>query len=269
MKFSELFTSGKPLIACIHLQSLPGSPGYEGSMKKIIESALEEATLFSKYGIDGLIIENFRDHPFYPDALPAETIAAMTAVSCEVVKVFPGPVGINALRNDARAALAVATASGAHFIRVNIHIGAAVTDQGIIQGKAHETLRLRKILNNNILIFVDVAVKHASSLGNRNIVDETKDLTTRGMADAIIVTGSQTGGQADPEEIIKVRKNTELPVIIGSGITESNINDYFDLADGFIVGSFLKKNGKADNFVEEKRVKMFDSTFQALNNRKQ
>jgi hypothetical protein len=264
MKFSELFSSHKPLIACIHLLALPGSPGYGGSMKKIIETAVQEAEIFSKNGIDGLIVENFRDNPFYPDALPPATVAAMTATTQEVVKVFSGPVGVNALRNDASAALSIAVASGAHFIRVNIHVGAAITDQGIIEGKAHETLRLRKMLNDRILIFADVAVKHASILGNRTIIDETKDLSTRGMADAIIVTGNQTGGEANPDDIKKVKENTTLPVLIGSGITDRNIMKYIGLANGFIVGSYFKKDGIAKNSIEKHRVQRLSATYQSL-----
>jgi uncharacterized protein len=264
MKFKDIFSTEKSLIACIHLLALPGSPRFDGSMKKIIDTAVREAEIFSQFGIDGLIVENFRDNPFYPDQLPPETIAAMTVVTNEVVRIFKGPVGVNALRNDAKSALAIATASQAHFIRVNVHIGAAVTDQGIIQGKAYETLRLRKILNDRLLIFADVAVKHASPLGSRTIIEETKDIALRGMADAIIVTGNQTGGNADPEEIKMVSDHTDLPVIIGSGITKENITEYYNLANGFIVGSYFKKDSKADNEVEADKVQAFTSVFRSL-----
>jgi uncharacterized protein len=266
MKYKDLFSAEKSLIACIHLLALPGSPRFEGSMKKIINAALRETEVFNQNGIDGLIIENFRDNPFYPDQLPPETIASMTAVTREIVRVFKGPVGVNALRNDAKSGLAIATAAQAHFIRVNVHIGAAVTDQGIIQGKAYETLRLRKILNDRLLIFADVAVKHASPLGNRNIVEETRDLALRGMADAIIVTGNHTGGQANPEEIKQVKSATELPVLIGSGVTKENIHSYFKLANGFIVGSNFKKDGNADHEVEEERVRSFMSVIKTIEN---
>ncbi len=264
MTFNDLFKNKKPLIGCIHLLALPGAPGYQGSMKKVIETAVREAEIFYKYGIDGLIIENFRDHPFYPDALPPSTIAAMTAVTCEVVKVFSGPVGVNALRNDAKSALSISAASEAQFIRVNVHIGAAVTDQGIIEGKAHETLRLRKNLDERILILADVAVKHASYLGNRTISDETNDLSTRGMADAIIVTGAHTGGEANAGELALIKKCTNLPVLLGSGITLENIEKFYNLADGFIVGSYFKKNGTANNLVEENRVKKFLEIYRLL-----
>ena len=115
-------------------------------------------------------------------------------------------------------------ATNAQFIRINVHTGAAITDQGLIQGKAHDTLRLRRNLQaKNILIFADVAVKHASPLGKRNIELETRDLTERGLADAIIVSGKLTGASTNIDELIKVKQNTHLPVIVGSGTTPGNL----------------------------------------------
>jgi predicted TIM-barrel enzyme len=122
MLFTELFKNGKPLIACVHLMPLPGSPRYSGSMREVYDTALSEIEIFMRYRIDGLIIENFRDKPFYPNRIPAETISALAALTREAVKTFNGPVGVNALRNDAQAAVAIATATEAHFIRVNIHM---------------------------------------------------------------------------------------------------------------------------------------------------
>lgn len=255
MTFSNLFKNRKPLIACIHLLPLPGAPGYNGNITNIIDHALSETEIFINNKIDALIIENFRDYPFYPGQLPPETIASLASVSQEVIKNFHGPVGINALRNDAHTALAIAVATKAQFIRINVHTGAAVTDQGLIQGKAHDTLRLRKNLQaEDILIFADVAVKHASPLGKRNIELETRDLTERGLADAIIVSGNLTGASTDMEELIKVKQSTHLPVIVGSGTTPKNINDLYPVSDGFIVGSYFKTDGNASNFIEERRV---------------
>src|SRR5512147_3052677 len=126
MRFREIFRGAKPVLACIHLLPLPGAPLYGGSMGAVYERALEEAAIFERNGIDGLIVENFRDKPFFPAKIPAETLAALTAVTTEVVRRVKVPVGVNALRNDAGAALAAATAAEAHFIRVNVHMGAVV-----------------------------------------------------------------------------------------------------------------------------------------------
>jgi uncharacterized protein len=255
MKFKNLFSFPKPLIACIHLMPLPGSPRYAGAMKPVIDAAMKEATIFTKHGVDGIIIENFRDNPFYPDKIPPETIASMTVVTTEIKRIFPGPVGINALRNDASAAISIAAATEVQFIRVNVHVGAAVTDQGIIQGRAFETLRLRKALDPRILIFADAGVKHASPLGTRTLSEEVQDLAMRGMADAIILTGTNTGSVANPNEINNAKQITHLPVLVGSGITKENLELFYPIADGMIIGSYFKSEGQAENEVNEERVR--------------
>jgi len=264
MTFKDLFKNPKPLIACIHLMPLPGSPRYPGKMAEVYDTALSEVEIFKRYAIDGLIIENFRDIPFYPNKLPAETIAAMAAVTREIIKVVEMPVGVNALRNDARAALVIATATEAHFIRVNVHMDAVVSDQGIIEGAAHETLRLRANLNSEVLIFADVGVKHSAPLGHRGLAPKTRDLTERGLADAIIVSGESTGSETQTEDIEIVQQNTSLPILIGSGVTPENLNKVYAKVDGLIVGSTFKKDGKADNFVEESRVKAFSDKLKLM-----
>src|SRR6187402_1892819 len=144
MSFADVFGEKPVLIGCIHLAPLPGAPRYAGSMSDVFQQALEEGEIYRRAGIDGLSIENFRDRPFYPERVPPETTAAMAAVAREVVNAIKLPIGINVLRNDGAAALAVATAAKAHFVRINVHMGVVVSEQGIIQGKAHETLRLRE-----------------------------------------------------------------------------------------------------------------------------
>ena len=264
MKFQDVFKSKKPLIACIHLLPLPGSPLYDGSMARIYDQALEEAAIFKKYGVDGLIVENFRDKPFYPGRVPAETVASFSAVARELVKQASVPVGINVLRNDAESAIAIAVATGAQFIRVNVHMGAIVSDQGIIQGSSHLTLRLRAALRSDVLIFGDVGVKHAAPLVDRGLATETQDLTERGLVDAIIVSGERTGAETKLDDLELVRRNTSLPLLIGSGATPENLSRVYSKVDGLIVGSSFKKDGKADHVVDETRVKVFTESLATL-----
>jgi membrane complex biogenesis BtpA family protein len=264
MAFTDLFTLPKPLIACIHLMPLPGSPCYKGSMREVYDTALAEAEIFARYAIDGVVVENFRDVPFYPGTLPAESIASLTAVTREVVRLAQVPVGVNALRNDAQAAMAIATAAEAHFIRVNVHMGTVVSDQGIIEGASHATLRLRTALRSRVLIFADAGVKHATPLVDRGLATEARDLTERGLADAIIVSGDYTGAPTSPEDITIVRQHTALPILIGSGATPDNLAHVYAQVDGLIVGSYFKKDGRAENLVEEARVKKFTDTLRAL-----
>ena len=262
--FQKLFPK-RPLIACIHLQPLPGAPRYQGRVEAVYETAAREARLFEQCGVDGLIVENFRDVPFYPDRLPAETVASMAVATRTVVEAVSILVGVNALRNDAPASLGIAAAAGATFIRVNVHIGAAVSDQGILQGRAHETLRRRAQLRSEVLIFADADVKHAAPLGARTLADEVSDLSERALADAIIISGTGTGARTSTSDLQTARRHTSLPILVGSGATPGNLAQLSPLADGFIVGSTFKKDGRADNPVDEGRVVEFVRAFREIN----
>ena len=247
--------STKPVISCVHLLPTPGSPLYGGDIGKIYDAALSDARIFTKYGADGLIVENFRDGPFYPDSLPPESIATLAGVTREIVSTVDIPVGVAALRNDARGAIAIATAVGASFVRINVHIGAILSEQGIIQGKSHETLRLRETLKSNVLIFADAAVKHSTPLVYNDLTQEIRDLSAR--ADAIIVSGTKTGVETKLSDLAIAKEESSKPVIVGSGLTKDNFRIVYGNADGFIVGSYFKKGGVSINHVEEARVKTF------------
>jgi len=263
--FNKLFRTAKPLVGAVHLEALPGAPGWGGSMERVIVAAVSDAEALVKGGSDGLIIENFGDIPFFRDRVPPHTIAAMTAVGVKIRERFPKiPFGVNVLRNDAAAALGVACSIGADFIRVNIHTGVCVTDQGLIEGRAEETLRLRRSLQCSVLIFADVNVKHASPMDAREIGALAKETVERGLADAIIITGGATGTIAQSAEISRVREVVTAPIIVGSGITPASIASYIAKADGFIVGTYLKRGGRIENRVDTARVGKLVSTVKGL-----
>lgn len=261
MHFQDLFGTKKQLFGCLHLLALPGAPFYQGKMSDVYDRALQELEIYKRHGIDAVIIENFRDKPFYPGKVPSETVAALTAVGREIVKKAKMPVGINVLRNDGETAIAIATAIEAQFVRINVHMHAVVSEEGIIQGVSHHTLRLRSNLNSDVMIFADVGVKHAAPLAGRGLVSEAKDLAERGFVDALIVSGDRTGEAARVEDVDLVKRNTRLPVLVGSGITRQNLPLFFDRADGFIVGSFFKEGGQGNHFVDEQRVHAFCEAF--------
>ncbi len=248
----------KPLVGVVHLPPLPGSPDYGGAIGPVIDRAEADATAIARGGMDGLIIENFGDAPFYATRVPPETVAAMTRALLAVMEVTKIPVGVNVLRNDTRAALGICAASGAAFVRVNVHIGAAWTDQGLIEGVAHETLRLRRHLAPAVRIFADVSVKHASPVTPRPLVEEARDCLERGKADALIVTGSATGKRADLNAVAELK--AALPaalVFVGSGVDGENVADALRIADGVIVGTSLKRDGIVANPVDADRVARF------------
>lgn len=251
----------RALFGMVHLRPLPGAPRYGGSIGEVIDAALADARALARGGADGIVFENFGDRPFAKNRVAPETIAAMTRVIAEVVAEVRVPFGVNVLRNDALAALGIAAATGAAFIRVNIHVGAMLTDQGVIEGEAAETMRRRAALAPDVFVFADHLVKHAVPLaGSPNV----KDLRLRGLADAIIVDGVETGAAVDPERLSAVRRALpDAPLILGSGLTAENAAVYA-AADGAIAGTSLKTGGDVDAPVDADRVARLVAAFKQL-----
>jgi len=245
------------IIGMLHLPALPGSPLAKHDLREINKLMLADAKALIDGGVDCLMMENFGDVPFFPGSVPAHVVAMMTAVAVDIKRTANIPLGINVLRNDGMAALAVALASGADFIRVNVLSGARVTDQGVIQGVAHELLRKRAELGaSHIKIMADVDVKHSAPLAARDVKDEVEDTVKRGLADAVIVSGAGTGKPVDIAKLEKVSHAAGgAPIVIGSGVTAQNIKDLMPLAWGFIVGTSLKIDGQVANPVDVSRVR--------------
>jgi len=247
-----------PVVGVLHLPPLPGSPRHEGGLDAVLTSTLADASILAEGGVDALLLENFGDTPFLPGRVGPETVSVMTAVAREVGQAYPGlPLGVNVLRSDGPAAMAVAHAAGAAFIRVNVHGGVAITDQGIIEGLAHETLRMRDALSAEVRIWADVGVKHAAPLFPRPLAMEARDLEKRALADVLLVTGPATGAPPDHEETREVREAVDVPVLVASGVTAETIAGVLDSCDGVVVGSALRKHGLAGAPVQEERVQAF------------
>lgn len=248
--FSKVFGSGKVAVGVIHLAALPGSPGYGGDIDAVVRRAAEEAVTMEKAGLSGLIVENYGDIPFHADEVGPETVAAMGLVVKAVVAAVKIPVGVNVLRNDARAALAVAGVCGAAFVRVNVLVGAFVTSEGLIEGRPAEVLRLRDSLAPGCMVFSDIMVKHGAPLANSTISEEALDAAERGMADCIIVTGRRTGRPPATGEVREAKEalaggTRNVPLLVGSGANPGNMESMLELADGVIVGSYMRVGGVA------------------------
>ena len=246
------------LIGMLHVPPLPGSPCSTKTFSTVCDDVLKDAAALHEGGVSNLMIENFGDTPFFPGTVPAYTVAQLTAIASEVVANFPtARIGLNVLRNDGCSALAIAAATGASFIRVNVLCGARLTDQGIVQGIAHDLLRLRRTLSvENVAILADVDVKHSAPLAGRPLSDEVEDVIKRGQADAIIVSGNVTGSSVDSSQLREaVTAAGSTPVLIGSGTTAESIRDLAGMAGGFIVGTAVKRNGDVHQPVDSDRVR--------------
>jgi len=236
----------------IHLEPLPGAPGYGGSMDAILDRARTDAQAIAAAGFDGIMVENFGDAPFFTDDAPKVTIAAMARAVTEVAAVGL-PTGVNVLRNDGLGALAVAAATGAQFIRINVLSGTMYTDQGPIVGSAALVARARRELCPDVAIMADVFVKHATPPAGLTLIAATNDLVERAGADAVIVSGAGTGAATSLDDLKTVADRSDLPVFVGSGATAATIRDILAIGDGAIVGSDTKVDGIAINPIDPAR----------------
>lgn len=238
------------LIGMVHAGALPGAPRYTGDLDAVIDRALADAHAIADAGFDGVMVENFGDSPFFADDAPKSTIAALTSLVRSVRDHCDLPVGVNVLRNDALGALAVAAATGASFIRVNVLSGTMYTDQGPIVGRAAEVARLRSAICPDVEIMADVFVKHATPPAGLELAAATHDLVERSGADAVIVSGTGTGAQTSIDELRTVAAASSLPVFVGSGVTEGSIAEMLAIADGVIVGTSMKVDAISTNPVD-------------------
>lgn len=246
------------LIGVIHLLPLPGSPRFLTSMDEILDRALSDARVLQQCGFDAVVIENSGDTPYHPVSIEPTTIAAMSMVADHIRREYNLKIGINALRNDARAALGIAAAAGGNFIRVNVHTGVYASDQGMLEGQADETLRYRRLLGQKIAILADVHVKHAVAISDSDIAQAAKDTAYRGLADGLIVTGQATGAHVDPEKLQRVKDAVpDRRLFVGSGATADTVGSLLRIADGVIVGSSLKKNADISNPIDESLARTF------------
>lgn len=252
----RIWPEGGALIGMVHLLPLPGSPRWRGSMDEVVEGALRDADALVDGGMDGVLVENFLDAPFFADGVPPETVAAMARVVASVVASTSAPVGVNVLRNDARAALAVAATTGARYIRVNVHTGTMFTDQGAIAGRAAETLRARAALGADVAILADVLVKHATPPTGLTVAAAAADTWSRGLADALVVSGTGTGQATDLGRVEEARRGAPgAPVLVGSGVTPATVRQVLATGDGAIVGTSLTLEGRAGSGVDRAKVR--------------
>ncbi len=271
---SGVGNSWKLLLGVIHLPRLPSTHYVGGAgVEEIVERAVKESKILEELGYGGIIVENFGDAPFLKRVKDPLTLAAFTVVAREVVKSVRIDVGINLLRNSGLEAYSVALATGAKFIRVNSLVETLLTESGIVEPEAP---RLRNVRFNHpgVKILADIVCKHGSSLsylaykeqslakgGTEPLEELVADAVERGRADALIVTGPRTGEEPDVEFLSKVKSISPVPVLVGSGATPENLEVLLRRADGVIVGSYIKMNGKAGNPVDFERARRFVSKF--------
>ena len=232
------------LIGMVHVGPLPGSPRYRPPCGDVVRRAVEDAATLHEAGFDAVLVENYGDAPYFADNVPDTTVAALARVVMATRDAVDLPVGVNVLRNDAIAAMSIAAACEARFIRVNVLSGTMYTDQGVIEGRAAHLARLRASVGPEIEVLADVFVKHATPPPGLRIEEAAADLRHRAMADGLILSGRATGLPTDPETIERVRKAVpDARLLVGSGVTSERVAGLAGIVDGVIVGTSIKEMG--------------------------
>lgn len=263
-------TSAFRIVGVIHLPPLPGSARGPSAreMDAILESVRRDAATWKSGGANALIVENFGDVPFHKGAVGPETVAAMT-LAVSLASAESGlPVGVNVLRNDVEAAVAIAAHAGGRFVRANVYAGAAVTDQGLIEGRADAVQALIRRLDAPISVWADIDVKHAAPLSSRPIGDLAEDAVMRGLAGAVIVSGTGTGQPTNAADLQAVRAALPgTPLYVGSGATAMTLPSLLEIADGAIVGTAAKVDDIVANPVDPDRVRALVAAARAISGR--
>lgn len=249
----------RPLLGVVHLRPCPSVARHAG-MAELIAAAVRDAAAYAEGGFDGLVVENFGDAPFHKgtaaDPVPPDVVATLALVAARVQDATGLPVGVNCLRNDGRAALGVAAAVGARWVRVNVLAQAYVTDQGVIEGEAAALAAYRAQLRLDTSLLADFLVKHATPLAPIDVVAGARDLAERSGADGLVLSGTRTGEPVDVALLDTVRAAVgAFPIWLGSGLSVENAARLWQHCDGAIVGTACKVDGRVTAPVDPDRVR--------------
>jgi len=256
-KFEQIFKKEKPIIGMIHVSALPGTPNYQGSISEIIKKSLYEAQIYKDCGINTIMIENMHDIPYLNREVGHEISTIMAIIGYEIKIKTNLICGIQILAGANKAAIAAANSAGLDFIRSEGFVFAHIADEGVMHSDAGNLKRYQKMIGaDNILIFNDIKKKHSSNFITSDVdIADTAKAAEFFLSDAVIITGNSTGCEADIEEVKQVKSKVNIPVLIGSGITENNISEFFSVSDGLIIGSYFKKNGNWANELDINNIK--------------
>lgn len=254
----EVFGVIKPVIAMAHLPALPGTPRYDRSkgIDGILEHVSNDIYTLIDGGVDGILFCNEDDRPYSFHA-GFESIAVMTRVVCEL-RPENLPFGVDFLW-DAKAAIAIAKASNATFIR-EVITGVYESDMGLWEPDAAEIYRYRNHIDgDNIFVFANITPEFASPLGTRTVFERARSVVVSTLPDAVLISGPMAGSEPEISFLKQARDavGEEVSLFLNTGANFENIQRFLTIADGVIVGSGLKIDGYTWNQVDPRRVERF------------
>jgi len=253
---ASLFGVPRALVGVVHTRALPGTPAGDQRIGQIVETAVAEARVYASAGFHGVLIENTHDRPYLKGSVGPEIVAALAVIGHEVRNAAKLPLGVQVLAGANHAAIAVALACGASFVRVEGFVFAHVADEGIIESSAGSLLRYRRAIGaDRIRVFADIKKKHSAHALTADVdLVETAKAAEFFLVDGVIVSGIATGEPTDASEVQAVAQAVGVPTLVGSGVTPGNVHDYID-ADALIVGSSIKHGGIWSGAIDESRAR--------------
>ena len=260
----ELFKVKKPFIGMCHLLPLPGDPFYkEGSMNEVVEWAKRDLMALQNGGVDGVMFSNEFSRP-YVTKVSAVTVASMARIVGELKSDIRVPFGVDVLW-DPIASLDLAAAVGAQFIR-EVFSGVYASDFGLWDLNYGEVARHRRALGlQEVKLFFNIVPESACYLAGRDPVEIAKSTVFNHQPDALCVSGLTAGVPASASVLQKVKEAVpETPVFANTGVSIQNLEKIVAVADGAIVGTAFKFDGKFENHVDENRVRQFMQKVNAL-----
>ncbi len=249
-RLPTLFPARRPVIGMIALPPLPGYPDGPG-IDALVDAALQDLARLEAGGVDGALVENDYDQP-HTMVGGAEIHAAMTRVTREVVARARVPIGVEVLLNDWRASLAIAATTGARFIRVDFFVDRVMTKLGPFEPDPAALFAYRRAIGaEHVQVYADLQVKYTTLIGGPKPLAQSAREAAAAGADAVIVSGTETGIAPVADDIREARAG-DLPVLIGSGLTTENAGALMPHADGAIVGTALRSGrGPFDRVVQD------------------
>ena len=256
----EVIGTEKAIIAMCHMQAMPGDPGYDGQkgMDWVIKKMYDDLIALQNGGVDSVMFSNEFSLP-YMTKVDTITVASMATAIGELKRYIKIPFGVNVLW-DGEKTLDLAKACGADFVR-EIYSGVYASDFGMWNTDFGRVARHRKSIDaGNVKLIFNILPDAAKYLADRDIVEIAKSTVFNCKADALCVSGLTAGSETN-SQILKRVKDTvpDTVVLANTGCRPDTIEAQLSVADGAVVGTTFKVDGKFENGVDEKRVREFMS----------
>ncbi|NHM32462.1 BtpA/SgcQ family protein [Neobacillus terrae] len=254
----EIIGTEKAIIAMCHLLPLPGDPHFDKDkgLEYVVEMARKDLHALQDGGVDAVMFSNEFSLPYLTN-VKTETVAAMARIIGELLKEIKVPFGVNVLW-DAKKSLDLAAATGAKFVR-EIFTGVYASDFGTWDTNVGETIRHQyRIGAENVKLLFNIVPEAAKYLAERDIESIARSTVFNNKPDALCVSGLTAGAQTDVDLLKRVKSVVpETVVFANTGVRLHNLEEQLTIADGAVIGTTFKYDGKFENHVDVKRVKEF------------